>query len=134
MLSGSTLLFLDPHHSWSRIFDPPGGPEYDFPASAMDEAIANQLRCFSLINSGWECPFDGTVIRIPLRNTSQAERSEISTRETSTYDVQSAMDSFANEMGSNGLLFLKSVQRIVLSIDSQQLDEVEIVNRQNLVG
>ena len=96
--------------------------------------MANQLRCFSLINLGWECPFDGTIIRIPLRNTSQAERSEISTRETFTHDVRSAMDSFANEMGSNGLLFLKSVQRIVLSIDSQQLDEVEIVNRQDLVG
>jgi sacsin len=133
-LSGSTLLFLDPHHSWSRIFNPPGGPDYDFPASAKDAAMANQLRCFSLINTEWEQPFDGTIIRIPLRNTSQAKRSEISTKEASTYDVRYSMDCFANEMGSNGLLFLKSVHRIILSVDNERIDEVEIVNRHDLAG
>lgn len=96
--------------------------------------MANQLHFFSLINTRWDCPFDGTIIRIPLRNTWQAERSDISMRETSTHDVRSAMDSFAAEMGSNGLLFLNSVQRIVLSVDGQRLDEVEIVNQHELVG
>lgn len=43
------------------------------------------------------------------------------------------MDSFAGEMGSNGLLFLKSVHRIVLSVDDQRLDEVEILNRHDLI-
>lgn len=133
ILSGSTLLFLDPHHSWSRTFDPPGGPDYDFPASAKDEAMANQLRCFSLINSRWECPFDGTIIRIPLRNMSQAKWSEISSKEASIHNVRYSMDSFAGEMGSNGLLFLRSVHRIVLSVDDQRLDEVEILNRQDLI-
>jgi hypothetical protein len=42
-----------------------------------------------------------------------------SIKEASTHDVRYAMDSFANDMGSNGLLSLKSVQRIVLSIDDQ---------------
>ena len=131
-MSDSTLLFLDPHHSWSRNFDPPGGPDYDFPASANDNAMANQLHCFSLINSEWGCPFDGTIIRIPLRNTSQAEWSEISTKEASTDDIQRAMNSFANEMGSNGLLFLKSVQHIELSVDNQRIDEVEVLNKHDV--
>ncbi|MCJ1247903.1 hypothetical protein MMC30_005118 [Trapelia coarctata] len=95
--------------------------------------MANQLRCFSLINTEWEHPFNGTVIRIPLRNTSQEKRSEISTKEASIRDVRYSMDSFANEMGSNGLLFLRSVQRIVLSVDDQRLNEVEIVNRHDLI-
>jgi hypothetical protein len=43
----------------------------------------------------------------------------LSIKEASTHDVRYAMDSFANDMGSNGLLFLKSAQRIVLSIDDQ---------------
>jgi sacsin len=96
--------------------------------------MANQLGSFSLINTEWECPFNGTIIRIPLRTTSQAEQSEISKKEASIHDVQCAMESFASDMGSSGLIFLKSVKRIVLSIDDQRLDEVEIVNRHDLIG
>jgi len=126
------LLFLDPHHSWSRGFDPPGGPEYDFPVSATDEAMTNQLRCFSLINTEWQQPFQGTIIRIPLRNALQAKRSEISTKETTTDDIAHSLNSFAEEMGSDGLLFLNSVQRIVLSVDDKQLNEIEITNGDDL--
>jgi sacsin len=132
ILSGSTLLFLDPHHSWSRGFDPPGGPEYDFPVSATDEAMMNQLHCFSLINTEWQRPFRGTIIRIPLRNALQAEKSGISTRETTTDDIERSLNSFAEEMGSDGLLFLNSVQRIVLSIDDKQLNDIEVTNGHDL--
>lgn len=96
--------------------------------------MANQLRCFSLINLGWERPFKGTIIRIHLRNTSQAKRSEIFSKKASIHDVRYSMDSFAGEMGSNGLLFLKSVHRIVLSVDHQRLDEVEILDEHDLIG
>ena len=133
ILSGSTLLFLDPHHSWSRGFNPPGGPEYDFPVSATDEAMTNQLHCFSLINTEWQRPFHGTIIRIPLRNASQAKRSEISTKETTTDDIEHSLNSFAEEMGSDGLLFLNSVQRIVLAVDDKRLNEIEVTNRHNLI-
>ncbi len=132
ILSGSTLQFLDPHHSWSRIFDPPGGPDYDFPIFAEDEAMANQLECFSHVNTEWKYPFEGTIIRIPLRNASHARSSKISSKVTSIVDIQSSMDNFANEMGSNGLLFLKSVRKIVLSIDDQRLDDVELLDAQGL--
>jgi len=133
ILSGSTLLFLDPHHSWSRGFNPPGGPEYDFPDSATDEAMANQLHCFSLINTEWQRHFHGTIIRIPLRNASQAKRSEISTKETTTDDIEHSLNSFAEEMGSDGLLFLNSVQRIVLAVGDKQLNEIEVTNGHNLI-
>ena len=96
--------------------------------------MINQLGCFSLLCTDWEHPFDGTIIRIPLRNASQASRSEISKVETITNDIQDSMNSFANDLGSSGLLFLKSVQRIVLSINHEQLNEVEVINRHDLTG
>lgn len=96
--------------------------------------MINQLRCFSFFGTEWEHPFGGTIIRIPLRSASQARRSEISKIETTTNDVQNSMDSFAHDMGSSGLLFLKSVQRIVLSVNDEQLNEVEVINRHDLTG
>ena len=94
--------------------------------------MMNQLHCFSLFNTNWELPFCGTIIRIPLRNASQALRSEISQVKTISDDVRDSMNSFADEMGSSGLLFLKSVQHIVLSINDEQLNEVEVINRHDL--
>jgi sacsin len=94
--------------------------------------MANQLRCFSLINTEWQRPFQGTIIRIPLRNALQAERSEISTKETTTDDIEHSLNSFAEEMGSDGLLFLNSVQRIILSVDDKQLNEIEVTNGDDL--
>lgn len=95
--------------------------------------MINQLACFSLLNTDWSRPFPGTIVRIPLRNAVQAGRSEISKTETAEKDVRDAISSFANDMGSNGLLFLKSVKRIVLLVNNEQLDEVEVINRQDLI-
>lgn len=94
--------------------------------------MANQLHCFSLINTEWQHPFRGTIIRIPLRNASQAKRSEISKKETTTDDIERSLNTFAEEMGSDGLLFLNSVQRIVLSVDDKQLNEIEVTNEHDL--
>jgi len=94
--------------------------------------MMNQLHCFSLINTEWQHPFRGTIIRIPLRNALQAEKSEISTRETTTDDIERSLNTFAEEMGSDGLLFLNSVQRIVLSIDDKQLNDIEVTNGHDL--
>ncbi|ERF72113.1 hypothetical protein EPUS_02904 [Endocarpon pusillum Z07020] len=132
ILSGSDLLFFDPHQSWSRSFEPPGGPFYDISASTEDESMITQLDGFSLVNTEWDRPFMGTIIRIPLRTASQAAVSEISNKETTTDDVRDALDSFADDMGSNGLLFLKSVRRIVLSINDQLMTEVKITSKDSL--
>ena len=96
--------------------------------------MVNQLDCFSLLNTKWEDPFHGTIIRIPLRNASQAGRSEISKVETTKNDVRDALHSFANDMGSSGLLFLKSVRRIVLSVDLERLSEVKVTNELDVNG
>lgn len=110
------------------------GPDYDFPAASADECMTNQLRCFSLVNDDWNHPFDGTIIRMPLRTPSQAERSEISNKPTVTNEILSAMDRFAAEMGSEVLFFLQSVQSIVLEDDHERRGEVNIVNGRDLIG
>ena len=96
--------------------------------------MINQLRCFSLLGTEWDHSFDGTIIRIPLRTASQAMRSEICKVETTANHVQDSMNSFAHEIGPSGLLFLKSVQRIVLSINDEQLNEVDVINAHDLSG
>lgn len=94
--------------------------------------MINQLECFSLVNTEWERDFHGTIIRLPLRNASQAPRSDISKTETTVDDVRNAIDTFASEMGSNGLLFLRSVRRIVLAVRGEHLGEIEVINQQDL--
>ena len=42
------------------------------------------------------------------------------------------MRSFADKIGSEGLLFLKSVQQVALELDHECLNKVEIVNRDDL--
>lgn len=96
--------------------------------------MANHLRTFALLNSEWDRPFIGTIIRIPLRSKCQAKLSEISLKETSIPDIRFSMDRFATEMGFNGLLFLKSVHQIELCVDNQQLNKIEILNKQGLIG
>jgi sacsin len=90
--------------------------------------MINQLRCFSLLNKNWEHHFDGTIIRLPLRTASQAVRSEISSESTSVDDILCSMRVFADEIGSEGLLFLKSVQQVVLEVDDKCLYDVAITN------
>jgi hypothetical protein len=94
--------------------------------------MINQLRCFSLLNEDWDKAFKGTIIRMPLRTTSHAGRSEISTESTSPEDILRSMHSFADEIGSEGLLFLKSVQQIVLEVNRECLNKIEITNGNDL--
>lgn len=94
--------------------------------------MISQLGGFSLLNTEWKRPFEGTIIRIPLRNASQASVSEISNKETTTGDVRDALNSFADDMGSNGLLFLRSVRRIALSINDQLVTEIKITSKDSL--
>ena len=82
ILSNDTLLILDPHHSWTQGFNPPGGPEYSFVKDAHYPAMKNQMEAFSTIIKDFSTPYPGTVVRIPLRTP--AEHSEISDRVTTT--------------------------------------------------
>ncbi|KAI9812928.1 MAG: hypothetical protein M1827_004446 [Pycnora praestabilis] len=128
IISGSTLLLLDPHHSWSSSFSVPGGPCYDFTQCPNDQAMGNQLAAYSSINYSWEQPFNGTIIRIPLRTQSQADCSAIRKEHTTNVEVHSSMESFALEMRLTGLLFLKNVQEVTLFVDKELLASTKVIN------
>ncbi|KAF8247792.1 hypothetical protein K440DRAFT_550295 [Wilcoxina mikolae CBS 423.85] len=123
ILSGTSLLLLDPHESWSR--DPnigePGGPVYDFVENAQEEVMINQLSPFKKIFTDFSRPFEGTIIRLPLRTADQAKTSKIldlDPKPTEIADIKEVFNSFAAEI-SESLLFLRNVSSITLRIGDE---------------
>ncbi|MCJ1433205.1 hypothetical protein MMC27_002564 [Xylographa pallens] len=133
IVSDRTLFFLDPHHSWSASWDPPGGPEWDFTAHAQDDAMENQLSAYSSFLSEFDRPLDGTIIRIPLRTAVQSRESAIRDQGTTVLDVQSSMEGFGTEVHQGGLLFLKSVTKVSLYMDENHLASTEVMNKSEVV-
>ena len=76
-------------------------------------------------------PFNGTVIRIPLRNKNQTLKSEISSRFTSASDIEDVLKTFAEEFGKNGLLFMRNVTKLQIVCSSMSL-MIEMVDGQNM--
>ena len=76
-------------------------------------------------------PFNGTVIRIPLRNKNQTLKSEISWRFTSASDIQDVLRTFAKEFGKNGLLFMRNVTKLQIACSGMSL-MIEMVDGQNM--
>ena len=76
-------------------------------------------------------PFNGTVIRIPLRNKNQTLKSEISSRFTSASDIQDVLRTFAKEFGKNGLLVMRNVTKLQIACSGMSL-MIEMVDGQNM--
>jgi sacsin len=81
IISRDRLLILDPHHRWTKKFANPGGPVYNFVQYAKEGSMRDQMAAFSTVMEDIDRPFQGTIIRIPLRNSEQAPRSDISKQE-----------------------------------------------------
>lgn len=111
IVSLNRLLILDPHEEWS-----PGGPLYDFVEDAEDDAIKNHMAAFKSVMKNSTQPFNGTIIRIPLRTREQADKSDICRRETTMVEVREVLEKFAIEFGNSGLLFMRNIGKV--SIDS----------------
>ncbi|KAH8819238.1 hypothetical protein F5884DRAFT_717530 [Xylogone sp. PMI_703] len=136
IISRDRLLILDPHFSWSK-----GGPAYNFVKSAEDPRIKNHMAAFNRVMDKSTCSLDGTVIRIPLRTSSQANKSEISNRETTVSEVRDVLDTFGAEFGNNGLLFMRNVEKLeiesaggnALQIKLMSLDGLSIKPQRSLI-
>ena len=109
IVSLERLLILDPHEEWS-----PGGPLYDFVEDAEDGAIRNHMAAFQSVMENATQPFDGTIIRIPLRTREQASKSDICSRETTVVEVREVLEKFATEFGSSGLLFMRNIGKVLI--------------------
>jgi sacsin len=115
------------------LYDPPGGPEWDFTDKGEDDAMSNQLSAYSLFPFEFNSPLDGTIVRIPLRTAAQAKKSDICAEETTISDVRSSMEGFATEIHHGGLLFLKSIMKVSLSIGMKHLASTEVTNKSEVI-
>ena len=105
---------------------------YDFPEDAEDEAMKNQLAAYSHILSHPDQPFEGTIIRIPIRDSRWAQRSAIRHEETKLEDVKTAMISLAEEIKSGAFIFLRNILKISLRIDDVLLASMEVTNGEDV--
>jgi sacsin len=117
IVSRNQLLILDPHYAWSL-----GGPVYDFVNSFDDIAIQNHMRAFRTVMEHLDQKLDGTIIRIPLRTQTQAVKSKIQTRETTTSEILDVLRSFASEFGKNGLLFMRNIEKLEIRSASMSIE------------
>jgi sacsin len=117
IVSRNQLLILDPHYAWSL-----GGPVYDFVKSFDDIAIQNHMCAFRTVMEHLDQKLDGTIIRIPLRTQTQAVKSKIQTRETTTSEILDVLRSFASEFGKNGLLFMRNIEKLEIRSASMSIE------------
>lgn len=118
ILSGDSLLILDPHFTWSREVSPgdPGGPVYEFTESFGDPDMQGQLTAFGSILKNFQNTFEGTIVRLPLRTEAQALKSKIvPDKSTSEKEIIDVFELFSSELVES-LLFLRNVHSITLRI------------------
>lgn len=131
IVSEDTLLILDPHHGWSARIPHclnPGGPMWDFVANAGEIEMKNQMSAFSAVMKELDKHYNGTIIRIPLRTSSQAQVSEICKVPTTASDIEVVLRKFASEFGASGLLFMKNVESIEIEIEDDTEFNIKICN------
>ncbi|KAL8682795.1 MAG: hypothetical protein Q9186_001217 [Xanthomendoza sp. 1 TL-2023] len=120
ILSRQWLLFLDPHREWSPDC---GGPTYDILSFQGSVELQNHLKTFQQAKIDTSQAVDATVIRIPLRTASQAERSKIVNRQATVEEITKALYDLGQEIREGGMLFLRHVRRITAKIDGTILWE-----------
>ncbi|KAG0137825.1 hypothetical protein HOY82DRAFT_644737 [Tuber indicum] len=126
IISGTSLLLLDPHKTWSSEIGCPGGPLYDFVANSNEPEIRNQLSAYDSVLKSYDTPFEGTIIRLPLRNEAQAIKSEIVEDHlaTSQKDIEDVFQLFSSELVES-LLFLRNLRSITLRIGDAIIAKAE---------
>ncbi len=127
IVSLERFLILDPHEEWST-----GGPLYDFVDDSGDHAIQNHMAAFQSVMENPAQPFEGTIIRIPLRTQEQAINSDISNRETTVLEVREVLRKFAVEFGNSGLLFMRNIEKVAVDDTAGISITIEVVDHEDL--
>ncbi|KAL8669925.1 MAG: hypothetical protein Q9168_005505 [Polycauliona sp. 1 TL-2023] len=118
ILSRHWLLLLDPHREWSTDC---GGPTYDILQDSLE--IQNHLKTFRRAGINTSQAVNATVIRIPLRTKSQAEKSKIVNRQATVQEITKALHDLGQEIREGGMLFLRYVRKVTVKIDGNVLWE-----------
>lgn len=96
--------------------------------------MRDQMAAFSAITEEFDRPFPGTIIRIPLRTPAQAKASQICGREASFPEVAQVLQTFADDFGHTGLLFMKSISRISIEVGDKPPINICICNDEEVKG
>jgi hypothetical protein len=108
ILSGSSLAIFDPHET--RLAG--GGIKVDF--TSQWGSCQDHLKAFESLVEKSRQPFNGTVIRLPLRTTEMARESRIKDAATTPDDIIDVFRKFVEQEISIIMLFLKHVSKIEL--------------------
>ncbi len=128
VLSGESLLLLDPHHGWSADLGPPGGPIYDIVSDSATDEMRNQLEPFRrVLGEDFRGPLDGTVVRIPLRTPAQAEKSQICRKSVGVAEMRDVMGGFARGLGNGYGVFLRAIETVQLWEDGKRIGGYDVV-------
>ena len=103
-------------------------PVFDFVKEHADPEIVNQMQAFSTIMTDTTKPFDGTIIRIPLRTETQATESEIVDCAVTVEEVRKVLSDFAKEFSKGGLLFMRNVEQAEVRATSGLAVDISIAN------
>lgn len=112
VLSGRKLLVFDPHERFQPQYA--GGVEVDI----VDEGsnYTDQLAAFSPLVSDLTEPFNGTVVRLPLRTEHQGSVSQIRSTSFTLGDIRDLFSQFVEKELEIVILFLKHIQSIELKV------------------
>ena len=83
--------------------------------------IQNHLKTFHRTDVNTSQAVNATVIRIPLRTESQAEKSKIVNRQATIQEITKALHDLGQEIREGGMLFLRYVRKVTVKIDSTVL-------------
>lgn len=79
---------------------------------------------YSSIDFNSSKPFEGTIIRVPLRTTRQAGTSNIVNRSISFQEIEKSFGDFFSELKNGGLIFLRHVNEVVFRLDREIIYKV----------
>jgi hypothetical protein len=112
ILSGARLIIFDPHETHLQQ---QGGEEWDIGdvAELFPDSAAAFACCGAAVGTAFAAPYQGTLLRLPLRNATTAPRSQISPRPFDGPRVREIVAALV-EGGVGLLLFARSVERVQL--------------------
>ena len=110
ILSGDRLAVFDPHHHFASS----GGLSVDFTSGDTD--FADQLAGFNSVSDIGRQSYNGTIIRLPLRNAHTAKISELDNSTIEPALIRQLMADFVRDEIAEALLFLTNVSTIELRV------------------
>ncbi|GBC07902.1 hypothetical protein RclHR1_07770002 [Rhizophagus clarus] len=120
-ITGNKYVILDPHE---RCYN--GGVQFDFVGQRLAESFPDQFAPFKKIlrDEPFKEPFNGTIFRYPLRNSTE---SDISDKVYKPKEILDMFQKFYEHESINCLLFLKYIECISFYVLGEGADEPELL-------